>query len=133
MVLVQVKTAAYQSNLQNCLVYAPPSEPFVPSVGFYFTVGPFRLYGAIHPQQRAMNAVQVVQNLFMEGCQFIVQPNDSVKPALVTFGSVRTVAAIFTLVNFQLASVLVSFYLLRPEEEEFFVVWANQPPFLVYP
>ena len=48
MVLVQVKTAAYQGNLQNCLVYAPPSEPFVSSVGFYFPVGSLGLYGTIH-------------------------------------------------------------------------------------
>ena len=66
MVLVQVKTAAYQGNLQNCLIYVPSSEPFVPSGGFYFPVGPLGLYGTIHPEQRPMNAIQVVQNLFVE-------------------------------------------------------------------
>ena len=33
-----------------------------------------------------MNAVQVVQNLLVYGCQFIVQPDDSVKSAKNTGG-----------------------------------------------
>ena len=133
MILVQVKTAAYQGNLQNCLVYAPSSEPFVPSVGFYFSVGSLRLYGTIHPEQRPMNAVQVVQNLFVERCQFIVQPDDSVKLTLVTFGSVRTAAAIFTLVKFHGSPILVSFHWLCSEEEKFLVIWTNQPSLFIYP
>ena len=96
MVLVQVKTAAYHGNLQNCLVYAPSSEPFVSSVCLYFTISPFGLYGAVHSEQRTMNAVQVVENLLVEGSQFIVQPNDPVKSAFVTFGSVRATAATST-------------------------------------
>ena len=43
-----------------------------------------------------MNAVQVVENLLVEGSQFIVQPNDPVKSAFVTFGLVRATAATST-------------------------------------
>ena len=96
MVLVQVKTAAYQGNLQNCLVYAPSSEPLVSSVCLYFAISPFGLYGSVHSEQRAMNAVQVVENFLVEGSQFIVQPNDPVKSAFVTFGLVRATAATST-------------------------------------
>ena len=100
MVLVQVKTTAYQGNLQNCLVYAPPSEPFVSSVGFYFPVGSLGLYGTIHAEQCTMNTVQVFENLFVERSQFIVQPNNTVRLTLVAFRSVWAAAAIFALVKF---------------------------------
>ena len=107
MVLVQVKTAAYQGNLQNCLVYAPPSEPFVSSVGFYFPVGSLGLYGTIHAEQCTMNTVQVFENLFVERSQFIVQPNNTVRLTLVAFGSVWAAAAIFALVKFHGPPILV--------------------------
>ena len=133
MVLVQVKTTAYQGNLQNCHVYAPSSEPFVPSVGFYFSVGSLRLYGTIHPEQRPMNAIQVVQNLFVERSQFIVQSNNTVRLTLVAFGFVRTTTAIFALVKFYGSPVLVSFHWLCSEEEKFLVIWTNQPSLFIYP
>ena len=99
MVLVQVKTAAYHGNLQNYFVYAPSSEPFVSSVCLYFAISPFGLYGTVHPEQRTMNTVQIVENLLVNGRQFIVQPDDSVRTAFVTFGSVRAAAAILALVK----------------------------------
>ena len=63
---MQVKTTAYQGNLQNYFVYAPSSEPFVSSVCLYFAISPFGLYGAVHSEQRNMNAVQVVENVVVE-------------------------------------------------------------------
>ena len=107
---MQVKTTAYQGNLQNCLVYAPSSEPFVSSVCLYFAVSPFGLYGAVHSEQRTMNAVQVVENLLVEGSQFIVQPNDPVKSAFVTFRSMWAAAAILALVKLYGSPVLVALY-----------------------
>ena len=77
-----------------------------------------------------MNAVQVVKYLFVERSRFIVQPNDSVKLTLMTFGSVRTAAAIFTLVKFHGSPILVSFYRFCSEEEKFLVIWTNQSSFL---
>ena len=114
MVLVQVKTAAYQGNLQNCLVYAPSSEPFVSSVCLYFTISPFGLYGSVHSEQRTMNAVQVVEKLLVNGRQFIVQPDDSVRAAFVTFGSVWAAAAILALVKLYGSPVLVALYRFCP-------------------
>ena len=114
MVLVQVKTAAYQGNLQNCLVYAPSSEPFVSSVCLYFAVSPFGLYGSVHSEQRTMNAVQVVEHFLVEGSQFIVQPNDSVKSAFVTFRSMWAAAAILALVKLYSSPILVALYRFRP-------------------
>ena len=40
-----------------------------------------------------MNTVQVVENLLVNGRQFIVQPNDPVKSAFVTFRSMWAAAA----------------------------------------
>ena len=114
MVLVQVKTTAYQGNLQNYLVYAPSSEPFVSSVCLYFAISPFGLYGTVHPEQRTMNTVQIVENLLVNGRQFIVQPNDPVRTAFVTFGSVRAAAAILALVKFYGSPILVALYRFCP-------------------
>jgi len=114
MVLVQVKTAAYQSNLQNRLVYAPSSEPLVSSVCLYFAISPFGLYGTVHPEQRTMNTVQIVENLLVNGRQFIVQPDDSVRTAFVTFSSVRAAAAILALVKFYGSPILVALYRFCP-------------------
>ena len=130
MVFVQVKATAYQGNLQNCLVYASSAEPFVASVGFYFSISSLGLYGTIHPEQRPMNAVQVIENLSMERSQFIVQSNNTVRLTLVAFGSVRTTTAIFALVKFHGSPILVSFYRFCSEEEKFLVIWTNQSSFL---
>ena len=43
MVLVQIKTTAYEGDFQYRLVYAPPAEPFVSSVGLDLAVGPLGL------------------------------------------------------------------------------------------
>ena len=114
MVLVQVKTAAYQGNLSNYLVYAPSSEPFVSSVCLYFAISPFGLYGAVYSEQRTMNTVQIVQNLLVNGRQFIVQPNDPVKSAFVTFRSMWAAAAILALVKLYGSPILVALYRFCP-------------------
>ena len=54
-----------------------------------------------------MNAVQVVENFLVEGSQFIVQPNDSVKSAFVTFRSMWAAAAILALVKLYGPPILV--------------------------
>ena len=52
-----------------------------------------------------MDAVQVVKNLLVEGSQFIVQPNDPVKSAFVTFRSMWAAAAILALVKLQFSHI----------------------------
>ncbi len=61
-----------------------------------------------------MNAVQVVENLLVEGSQFIVQPNDPVKSAFVTFRSMWAAAAILALVKLYSSPILVALYRFRP-------------------
>ena len=61
-----------------------------------------------------MNAVQVVENLLVEGSQFIVQPNDPVKSAFVTFRSMWAAAAILALVKLYSSLILVALYRFRP-------------------
>lgn len=111
---MQVKTTAYQGNLQNYLVYAPSSEPFVSSVCLYFAISPFGLHRSVHSEQRAVNAVQVVEHLLVEGSQFIVQPNDPVKSAFVTFRSMWAAAAILALVKLYSSPILVALYRFCP-------------------
>ena len=80
-----------------------------------------------------MNTVQVFKNLLVERSQFIVQPNDPVGLTLVTFGSVRTAAAIFTLVKFHGSPILVAFHRLCSEEKKLLVVRTNQPSLFIHP
>ena len=54
-----------------------------------------------------MNTVQVVENLLVNGRQFIVQPNDPVKSAFVTFRSMWAAAAILALVKLYGPPILV--------------------------
>ena len=54
-----------------------------------------------------MNAVQVVENLLVNGRQFIVQPNDPVKSAFVTFRSMWAAAAILAQVKLYGPPILV--------------------------
>ena len=61
-----------------------------------------------------MNAVQVVKNLLVEESQFIVQPNDPVKSAFVTFRSMWAAAAILALVKLYSSLILVALYRFRP-------------------
>ena len=61
-----------------------------------------------------MNAVQVVENLLVEGSQFIVQPNDPVKSAFVAFRSMWAAAAILALVKLYSSLILVALYRFRP-------------------
>ena len=61
-----------------------------------------------------MNTVQVVENLLVNGRQFIVQPNNPVKSAFVTFRSMWAAAAILALVKFYGSPILVALYRFCP-------------------
>ena len=61
-----------------------------------------------------MNTVQIVQNLLVNGRQFIVQPDDPVRAAFVTFRSMWAAAAILALVKLYGSSILVALYRFCP-------------------
>ena len=105
MVFVQVKTAGNQADLQNYVFYSSSAQAFVTSIPLDPTKCPLRLDASVHPQQCAMNAVQVLQNLFVELGQLFVDPHDTVFNALVALLPVRTSFAVFTLIIFLGATV----------------------------
>ena len=84
MVLVQIKTTAYEGNFQNRLVYAPSAEPFVPSVCLDLTIGPLGLDRTVHAEQGPVDTVEISQNFFVDHRQFRIQPDDTVPLALMT-------------------------------------------------
>ena len=59
MVLMQVKTAGYQPQLQNYIVYAPSVDSSVSSVPLDLTVYALCLYTSVHSEQGAVNRVQI--------------------------------------------------------------------------
>ena len=50
-ILVQIKTAAYEGNFQNRLVYPSSAESFISSVGLDLAVGSFELDRPVHAEQ----------------------------------------------------------------------------------
>ena len=66
MVLVQIKTTPYEGDFQNRLVYAPPAELFVSSVGLDLAVGPLGLDRTVHAEQRPVDAVEISQHFLFQ-------------------------------------------------------------------
>ena len=108
MVLVQVKTAGYQPYLQNYSFCTSAAQSFVLPIPLDPAKGTLCLNAAIHSQQRTVNTVQVVQNFFMELCQFRIDTNNTVSLALVTFLTVWTACAIFAPVVFFCPSIPIA-------------------------
>jgi len=68
-----------------------------------------RLNTSVHAKQRAMDGLQIVQNFFMDLCQFAVQPNHpTVGLPFVAFPAVWAVSAVFADVQLFCPPVLVS-------------------------
>ena len=110
MILVQIKTTAYEGDFQNRLVYAPPAKPFVSSVGLDLAVGPLGLNRSVHAEQRPVDAVEISQHFFVDHRQFRIQPDDTVSLALMTVFPVIASAAILAFVELLSTSIRVSFH-----------------------
>ena len=104
-ILMQVKTARNESDLQNHIIQSTSAQSFVAVIPFYPAKRSLWLNASIHSQQCAMDAVEVTKNLLVELCQFCVHPYNSVFFAFVTLLPMRTSFAIFTLIVFFCSSI----------------------------
>ena len=80
---------------------------------------------SVHTEQRAVNAVQIIQNLCVKLRQLLVQTDDPVSLALAAFFLVRTAAAILALKIFLGSAVFIAPYRPAVNEMEFLTVRAD--------
>ena len=81
-------------------------------------------YSIVNPR-RAVNAVQIIQNLCVKLRQLLVQTDDPVSLALAAFFLVRTAAAILALKIFLGSAVFIAPYRPAVNEMEFLTVRAD--------
>ena len=80
---------------------------------------------SVHTEQRAVNAVQIIQDLCVKLRQLLVQTDDPVSLALAAFFLVRTAAAILALKIFLGSAVFIAPYRPAVNEMEFLSVRAD--------
>ena len=105
MVLVEVVADRDQKKLHPDQIQTSADDPAVLPVLFHDPEGAFRLDRPVHPQERSVGAVQVVQHFPVHRRQLLVQADRPVPVALLTPFSVRTAAAVLALVDLLLTPV----------------------------
>ena len=80
---------------------------------------------SVHTEQRAVNAVQIIQDLCVKLRQLLIQTDDPVSLALAAFFLVRTAAAILALKIFLGSAVFIAPYRPAVNEMEFLSVRAD--------
>ena len=132
-VLVEVVADRDQEKLHPDQIQASADDPAVLPVLLHDPEGAFRLDRPVHPQERAMGTVQIVQHLPVYRRQFLIQADRPVPVALLALVSVRSAAAVLTLVDFLLTPVPVPFHILPVCEQHLSAVGAEQVTGLIRP
>ena len=65
MIFVEVKTARKQEELQFHVFYASPEGPLVGTIPFHDAEGALGLNASVHAQQRAMDRVEIIDDLLV--------------------------------------------------------------------
>ena len=108
MVFAKVKTAGNQSDLQKYAFNSASAASGIAFVPFDRSKCAFRLYTAVHPQKGSVNTVQILQDFFMDPCQFRIQSDGSVSLSFTALIFVWTAGAILALIHFFRPSVFVA-------------------------
>ena len=104
---VQVVPNRDQIKLQLDRIQPSSDNALIPAVLFYDTEGALCLDGAVHTQQRSVDAFEVVKNFFMELGKLLIYADRSVLFCLLTPVRIRAAAAILAFVDFLLSPVLI--------------------------
>ena len=97
MELMKIKTAGNHAELKKKRLYPTAARPDIRPVPLDRAKSSLGLNTSVHTEQRAVNAVQIIQNLCVKLRQLLVQTDDPVSLALAAFFLVRTAAAILAL------------------------------------
>ena len=133
MVLVEVVADRDQEKLHPDQIQASADDPAVLPVLLHDPEGAFRLDRPVHPQERAMGTVQVVQHLPVYRRQFLIQADLPVPVTLLTSFCARTAAAVFALVDLFLPTIPVAFDGGAVREQHLPAVGAEQVTGLIRP
>ena len=120
--LVQVMTDRNKNNFEQHRIYTSAHDSPIVTVLFHNAKRAFGLNRTVCSQKRALDAVEIIKNLSVHGRQFFVYSYRSVFWRLFTCARVWTPGAIFTLKDFFLTNVPVSFYILPITEMKGFPV-----------
>ena len=123
---VQVVPNRDQIKLQLDRIQPSSDNALIPAVLFYDPEGALCLNGAVHTQQRSVDAFEVVKNFFMELGKLLIDTDRLVLFCLLTPVRIRASAAILAFVDFLLSPVLIPLDRLSVCKVEFFVIRANQ-------
>ncbi len=114
-VFINVKTAGNQGKLQIYCFCPSPEEPFIGSVPLDDPENTFRLDAAVHPQQGAVDGLQVLDHLPMDCRQLPVHPDRPVAGCFrAAFALVRASPAVLTFMDLLCAAVPVRGVFLQP-------------------
>ena len=82
MELMKIKTAGNHAELKKKRLYPTAARPDIRPVPLDRTKSSLGLNTSVHPEQRAVNAVQIIQNFCVKLRQLLVQTNDPVSLSL---------------------------------------------------
>ena len=109
-IFVQIVPNKHKKQFQPHFFQRSSPKSSVFPVFFHHPKGTLCLDGSVHLQISSVDAVQVLQNLFMYRSQFLFQVNRSVLVSPLALFCVGTAAAVFTDIHFHLSAVLVLRY-----------------------
>ena len=94
---MKIKTAGNHAELKKKRLYPTAARPDIRPVPLDRAKSTLGLNTSVHTEQRAVNAVKIIQDLCVKLRQLLVQTDDPVSLALAAFFLVRTAAAILAL------------------------------------
>ena len=132
-VFVEVMPYRNKENFQQHSFHASSDNSFIPSVLFHNAECAFDLNGAVHPQEGAVDTLEVVDDFLVHGGEFFIQTDGAVLVGLLAFFSIWASLAVLAAIDFFLPSVFVSPDSLPVLKAKGFSVRAAQDAVLVNP
>ena len=105
---MEVKTAGNESSFQKQALQATSVGSGIRAVPLDTSEGTLGLDGAVHAQQGAVDAVEVVENFLVEAGKLLIEADGAVALSFGAFILVWTARAIFALIKFLRSTVEVA-------------------------
>lgn len=107
-IVVEMMPYRNEENFQQHSFHALSGNPFIPSVLLHNVECAFGLNGAVHPQEGAVDALEVVDNFLVHGGAFFIQTDGAVLVGPLAVFSIWASLAVLAAIDFFLPSVFVS-------------------------
>ena len=97
-----------QIKLQFHKIETSANDSFVVSILLQDAECPFGLDGSVHPQQSAVDALQIFQNLTVHRCQFLIEAYCTIPVGLLALSGIGTAAAVLALIDLFLPAIEIA-------------------------